>query len=127
MFSFFKRLFRIGAAEAHSALDKLENPIKMTQQGIRDLKEDFDKSLKSLAEVKAIAIRTNREVETYKNNAAGTSKKLWPSSNKAKPAKWTIAKPNASPPKPSLAAKKTSNSTNKPSKINKNTMAWWLA
>lgn len=70
MFSFFKRLFRIGAAEAHSALDKLENPIKMTQQGIRDLKEDFDKSLKSLAEVKAIAIRTNREVETYKNNAA---------------------------------------------------------
>jgi len=36
----FKRLFRIGSAEANSLVDKLEDPIKMTEQGIRELKED---------------------------------------------------------------------------------------
>ena len=75
MFAFFKRLFRIGAAEANSALDKLENPIKMTEQGLRELKVDLDNSLKSLAEVKAIAIRTSREVETHKLTADDYEKK----------------------------------------------------
>ncbi len=28
-----KRLFSIGKAETHSAIDKLEDPIKMTEQG----------------------------------------------------------------------------------------------
>lgn len=75
MWQLLKRLFRIGKAEANSALDKLENPIKMTKQGIRNLKTDLDKSLQSLAEVKAIAIRTNREVQTYKQNADDYEKK----------------------------------------------------
>jgi phage shock protein A len=75
MWSLIKRLFGIGRAEANAALDKLENPIKMTKQGIRDLKTDLDKSMHSLAEVKAIAIRTTREVETYKNNADDYEKK----------------------------------------------------
>ena len=39
-----RRLFTIGKAEANSAVDKLEDPIKMTEQGIRDLKEDLDKA-----------------------------------------------------------------------------------
>ena len=43
----------MGEAEAHSALDKLENPIKLTEQGIRDLKADLDKALQALAEVKS--------------------------------------------------------------------------
>ena len=30
----FRRLFRIGKAEANSAIDKMEDPIKMTEQGI---------------------------------------------------------------------------------------------
>lgn len=66
----FKRIFKIGEAEANSALDKLENPIRMTEQGIRDLKEDLDKSLQSFAEVKAIAIRTRRETGEQQNLAA---------------------------------------------------------
>jgi len=37
----FKRLFKIGQAEAHSAVDKLEDPIKLTEQGIRDLKKTW--------------------------------------------------------------------------------------
>ena len=75
MFGFFKRLFRIGSAEAHAALDKLENPIKMTKEGLRELKVDLDNSLKSLAEVKAIAIRTSREVEANKQTADDYEKK----------------------------------------------------
>lgn len=54
------------SSEVHSGLDKLEDPIKMAEQGIRDLKVDLDKSLQSLAEVKAIAIRTRRESESQK-------------------------------------------------------------
>ena len=65
----FNRLFKIGQAEAHSAVDKLENPIKLTEQGIRDLKNDLNKSLQSLAEVKAMAIRAKNEMATYKNQA----------------------------------------------------------
>ena len=34
-------------------MDKLEDPIKMTEQGIRDMKKDLESSLKALAEVKA--------------------------------------------------------------------------
>lgn len=70
MWEFFKRLFRIGKAEAHSALDQLENPIRMSEQGIRDLKLDLDKSIQSLAEVKAIAIRNRRDAEAQKQLAA---------------------------------------------------------
>lgn len=65
----FKRLFKMGEAEAHSALDKLENPIKLTEQGIRDLKNDLDASLKALAEVKAMAIRSKNDLQTSKNKA----------------------------------------------------------
>ena len=39
-------------------MSKFEDPIKLAEQGIRDLKTDFDNSLKGLAEVKAIAIST---------------------------------------------------------------------
>lgn len=66
----FRRLFRIGQAEANSAIDKMEDPIKMTEQGIRDMKLDLDKSLEALAQVKALAIRANNEKEEYKIKAA---------------------------------------------------------
>ena len=44
----FKRLFKIGQAEANSAVDKLEDPIKMTEQGIRDLKKDLSAALQAI-------------------------------------------------------------------------------
>lgn len=65
----FKRLFKVGEAEAHSAVDKLENPIKMTEQGIRDLKLDLDKSLRALAEVKAMAIRSRNDMQAHESKA----------------------------------------------------------
>ena len=60
----------MGEAEAHSAIDKLENPIKLTEQGIRDLKKDLDKALQALAEVKAMAIRSRNDLKTAKNKAS---------------------------------------------------------
>ena len=65
----FRRLFKIGKAGAHSAVDKLEDPIKMTEQGIRDLKEDLDKAVQALAEVKALAIRARNDVESETEKA----------------------------------------------------------
>lgn len=65
----FSRLFNVGKAEAHAVIDKLEDPIKMTEQGIRDLKKDLDKSLQALAEVKALAIRSKRDYNEQ-NSAA---------------------------------------------------------
>ncbi|MFK7952285.1 MAG: PspA/IM30 family protein [Ekhidna sp.] len=65
----FKRLFKVGESEAHSAIDKMENPIKMTEHGIRDLKKDLDQALKALAEVKAMAIRSKNDVQTHQSKA----------------------------------------------------------
>lgn len=67
--SIFKRIFSIGKAEAHSALDKLEDPIKLTEQGIRDLKADLDSALQSLAEIKALSIRARNDAGTYQAKA----------------------------------------------------------
>lgn len=64
--SFFKRLFKIGESEAHAVLDKLEDPIKITEQGIRDLKKNLQESMISLAEVKGIAIKTRKDAENQK-------------------------------------------------------------
>lgn len=65
----FRRLFKIGQAESNSAIDKMEDPIKMTEQGIRDMKEDLHKSLEALAQVKALAIRTKNDFENYESKA----------------------------------------------------------
>jgi len=66
--SIFKRLFKVGQAQAHSVVDNFEDPIKMSEQGIRDLKKDLQAAMTSLAEVKGIAIRTRKD--------AGNNKKL---------------------------------------------------
>ncbi|HKJ40976.1 MAG TPA: PspA/IM30 family protein [Sunxiuqinia sp.] len=65
----FNRLFTVGKAETNAAIDKLEDPIKMTEQGIRDLKLDLDKSLQALAEVKALAIRSKKDLNNRKSAA----------------------------------------------------------
>lgn len=71
----FKRLFKIGQAEANSAIDKLEDPIKMTEQGIRDLKKDLSAALQALAEVKALAIRAKNDAKTNAEKAADYERK----------------------------------------------------
>ena len=71
----FSRIFKVGQSEAHSLVDKLEDPIKLTEQGIRDLKKDLNKSLEAFAEVKALAIRSKKEVNEYKNQAQNYEQK----------------------------------------------------
>ncbi len=71
----FSRLFSLGKAEANTVLDKLEDPIKMTEQGIRDLKENLNTSLQGLAEIKALAIRTKNDHHKFKNEAVSYEKK----------------------------------------------------
>lgn len=69
MWEWLKRLFRIGKAEAHSALDALENPIKMTEQGIRELKANQEKAIVAMAEVKAMGIRSKGDAEASEAKA----------------------------------------------------------
>ena len=73
--SIFSRIFKIGQSEAHAVVDKFEDPIKMTEQGIRDLKNDLQGAMQSLAEVKGIAIRTRKEADNKKKLAADYERK----------------------------------------------------
>ncbi|OQX03295.1 MAG: phage shock protein A [Desulfobacteraceae bacterium IS3] len=73
--SIFSRIFKIGQAEAHSAVDKFEDPVKMTEQGVRDLKQDLQQALNSLAQVKGIAITTGKNAENKKKLAADYERK----------------------------------------------------
>jgi len=57
----FKRLFRIGQAEIHAAVDKMEDPIKMIEQGLRELSTDLTDATEAYAKVKALAIRTEND------------------------------------------------------------------
>jgi phage shock protein A len=71
----FSRLFKVGQAEAHAIVDKLEDPIKMTEQAIRDLKKDCQGAMEGLAQVKALAIRMRRDAEDHKKQAADYERK----------------------------------------------------
>ncbi|WKV12016.1 PspA/IM30 family protein [Marivirga harenae] len=62
-----RRLFKIGQAETNSAVDKLEDPIKMVEQGLRDMRENQDVAMRSLAEVKAMHIKRTRELNETKD------------------------------------------------------------
>ena len=73
--SILKRLFKIGQSEAHAALDNLEDPIRMAEQGIRDLKKDLTESLQGLAGVKAQAIRAKREETRLRESAEDYERK----------------------------------------------------
>lgn len=75
MASVFGRIFKVFQAEAHSAVDNLEDPIKLTEQGIRDLKNDLQGAMRSLAEVKALAIRLKKQADDHKKVGADYERK----------------------------------------------------
>lgn len=66
MFELLKRFFKFIQSGAHALLSRFENPINLAEQGIRDLKSDFDESMRGLAEIKATAITTRRSLEDKK-------------------------------------------------------------
>lgn len=73
--SIFSRIFKVGQSEAHAIVNKLEDPIKMTEQGIRDLKKDLQGAMAGLAEVKGVAIRLSKEGEDAKRQASEYERK----------------------------------------------------
>ena len=73
--SIFRRMFKVAQSNAHSAVDQLEDPIKMTEQGIRDLKTNLQAAMVSLAQVKSLAIRLQKESDDYKKRAAEYERK----------------------------------------------------
>ncbi|MAN25252.1 MAG: phage shock protein A [Gemmatimonadetes bacterium] len=75
MSGLFQRLFKTGQAEAHALVDKFEDPIKMSEQAIRDLKKDLQESMKALAEVKSVAIRLERDADQQSNRAKDYERK----------------------------------------------------
>ena len=100
MAGIFQRLFKTGQAEAHAIVDKLEDPIKMSEQAIRDLKKDLQESLKALAEVKAISIRLSRESEDHRRRAEDYERKACCCCKRPSPARWRKPKPTAWPANP---------------------------
>ncbi len=56
-------------------INKIEDPIRMTEQGIRDLKKDLQQAMTSLAEVKGMAIRTRRDADNKKKLVADYERK----------------------------------------------------
>jgi phage shock protein A len=71
----FRRIFKIGQSEAHAIINNLEDPIKMTEQGIRDLKRDLQGAMTGLAEVKGVTIRLSKEAEEAKRQASEYERK----------------------------------------------------
>jgi phage shock protein A len=71
----FRRIFKVGQSEAHAIINNLEDPIKMTEQGIRDLKRDLQGAMTGLAEVKGVAIRLTKEAEEAKRQASEYERK----------------------------------------------------
>ena len=67
--SFFQRVFKNIQSQAHSVVDQLDDPIKLSEQGIRDLKKDLQGSMRSLAQVKAITIRFKKDSDDQKKLA----------------------------------------------------------
>ena len=48
MGGFFGRLLGMAKSEGHALIDKIEDPVKMTEQGLRDLRKDLELSMRSL-------------------------------------------------------------------------------
>jgi len=67
--SLLKRILRITKAEAHAVVDKLEDPIKVTEEGIRELKKELNEAIESLAQVKASQIRFEKEAINERERA----------------------------------------------------------
>ncbi|HBZ56456.1 MAG TPA: phage shock protein A [Syntrophobacteraceae bacterium] len=73
--SVLARLFKIGQAEANSVVDNLEDPIRMTEQGIRDLKRDLQAAIQSLGEIRALVISLDRQKSEAQGEAQSAEKK----------------------------------------------------
>ena len=75
MGGFFGRLLGVAKSEGHALIDKIEDPVKMTEQGLRDLRKDLELSMRSLAQVKAECIRMQRDADDQRRAAEDFERK----------------------------------------------------
>lgn len=75
MAGFFDRISKVFQAEANTAVARFEDPIKLTEQGIRDLKGNLTEAMTSLAQVKGVAIRLRKDAEDEKRRSADYERK----------------------------------------------------
>jgi phage shock protein A len=73
--SIFDRLFRIGKAEANAAIDHLEDPAKMADQILRELRANYQQAIQGEAEIKALALQHRASELQYRNTASDWEKK----------------------------------------------------
>ena len=57
-----QHLFKVIQSFLHAFVDKIQDPILMAEQGIRDLKKDYDNSMRGLAEIKSLSIETRNKI-----------------------------------------------------------------
>lgn len=57
-----QQFFKVVQAFMHALLNKIQDPIVMAEQAIRDLKKDYDVSMNGLAEIKSLAIDTRNKI-----------------------------------------------------------------
>ena len=69
------RIFRIGKSEANAVVDKMEDPSKMSDQIIRELRENYQQAIEGEAQIKAIALGHRSEESKSKTKAAEWEKK----------------------------------------------------
>ena len=69
------RLFRISKSEVNSAVDKLEDPIKMADQVLRELKDNYQTAINGESEVKAAALQHRAEEQKAQTKADEWEKK----------------------------------------------------
>ena len=75
MNNLFQRILKFIQSNAHAFLNKYEDPIKLSEQAIRDLKKSYDESLKGLAEIKSVIITTKRNMKNYLSVAKDYTRK----------------------------------------------------
>lgn len=91
----FKRLIKIGQAEIHSLVEKMENPISLIEQGIRDLREELAQTEEQFAQVRAITIRTENIINEKLSQADDYEQKTRLILEKAKKGDIAIEKADA--------------------------------
>ncbi len=72
---FLQKLFKVIQSFLHAFVNKIQDPILMAEQGIRDLKKDYDTSMKGLAEIKSLLIETKNKIADQTEIAKDYEKK----------------------------------------------------
>lgn len=59
----FKRLLKIGQAEIHALVEKMEDPISLTEQGIEDMKAQLSETKEAYIIAKALVIKSENAIK----------------------------------------------------------------